>query len=73
MGWAGGSDIACVVIQQAKTHIKNKKARTKFYEAFYDVMTDHDWDTKGESERIDPLWDELLKDLHPDWYEEDET
>ena len=71
MGWASGSGIFTEVITSAKKFIKDKKARKKFYKNVMAAFEDHDWDTQQECEGLDPVFDELLRETHPDWYEDD--
>lgn len=60
MGWASGIDIAVGVIETIRDNVRTKATRRTIYEAFYEVMKQHDWDTEYESLGIDPVWDDLM-------------
>jgi len=72
MGWAGGTYVARPVVQAAKKYISDKKKRAAFYVAFNKAMEDADWDTQNEAEGIDPVFDAVLRKMHPEWYEDAE-
>ena len=71
MGWSGGSDIAGQIIESVMQNVDSKQIRKNIYITILRVMEDNDWDTQRECEGIDPVFDQLLKDKHPKWYEGD--
>jgi hypothetical protein len=62
MGWAGGSGLFGAVIKAAKRFIKDDKDRRKFYLATLPAFNDDDWDTQGECEGLDPIFDRILRE-----------
>lgn len=43
--------------------------RFQLYREIIPILEDEDWDTEDESVGIDPMFDEALQELHPEWYE----
>lgn len=72
MGWASGSGLFGEIIDAVKPVVKAKKARVKLYKKLISAFEDHDWDSQQECEGEDPAYDQALRELHPDWFEEDE-
>lgn len=66
MGWADGSEVMCGIIRVAKEYVP-ESTRKSFYLRVIGVLEDADWDTEDEAMGIDPLFDEALKEAHPDW------
>ena len=62
MGWASGSSLFIAVIKAAKRFIKDDKARRKFYLAILPEFDSHDWDTQGECDGEDPVFDKILRE-----------
>lgn len=72
MGWAGGSQIMNTIIGELQEHMPNEQARREVYGLLIETFEDMDWDTQGESEGIDPVFDATLRGMHPAWYEIEE-
>ena len=70
MGWASGSELFGHVITAAKKAIPDDAARAEFYKPVINAFEDHDWDTQNECEGDDPVFDKLMKEMHPEWYED---
>lgn len=64
MGWAGGSSIFKVIIEQAIKHVPDGK-RKEFYRPIYREFLDGDWDTENECFELDPEFTELMHDIYP--------
>lgn len=62
MGWASGSSLFTAVITGAKRYIKDDKARRKFYLSLMPEFNGHDWDTQGECEGQDHVFDKILRE-----------
>jgi len=71
MGWSSGSDIAEVVIRLVRRYVPKDKRRA-FFRSFVKEMYNHDWDGESDVEGRDPDFDAVLKELNPDWYDDDE-
>lgn len=69
MGWASGTYLAEPVIEAAKERISDQKSRAEFYKVFLAAMEDLDWDTQDEVIGIDDVFDAVLREAHPGWYE----
>jgi hypothetical protein len=68
MGWCSGSDIASAMIRAGKKYIPARH-RKAFYNDVINALEDHDWDCQGDVMGEDELFDEVLKERNPDWYE----
>jgi hypothetical protein len=47
------------------------ESRKAIYEILIPAMQDQDWDTEVDCMHEDPVYDDLLKELHPDWFTEE--
>lgn len=65
MGWASGSDLARVVIDNFPVRV-NQKDKRSFFKAFIEEMEMHDWDTEDEVFGLDEDFDAVLRELNPD-------
>jgi hypothetical protein len=74
MGWASGSRLAGELISAANMIISSESEREKFFEELIRLFEDYDCDTLDECVGIDPVFDELWNDMHPqdDYYEDDD-
>ena len=73
MGWSGGSEIADTLIDIISTEVKNKTTRKRMYIGIIEELENHDWDTQEESLGQDDVFDEALKELHPEWEEDEDN
>jgi hypothetical protein len=71
MGWARGSKLFSEVISAVRAHAPDEGVRKALYIKLIDAFEDFDWDTQDECVGEDPAYDEALKELHPEWYEEE--
>lgn len=62
MGWSSGSLVFCSVIKAAKKFIKDDAERRKFYLMTLPDFDGLDWDTQGECEGKDEVFDKILHD-----------
>lgn len=62
MGWNGGSDIMRAVIEVVKKEVPNAGKRMRIYRKILSAMEDEDWDTQGECEGLDIVFDEILEE-----------
>lgn len=72
MGWASGSRLFSEVIDVVQKHVLDEEERVNIYKGLIDAFEDADWDTQDECVGEDPAYDAALKELHPDWYDDDE-
>ena len=71
MGWASGSELLGDVILSTQKVVP-KRHRKELYKLFINHFEQFDCDTIGECTGLDPLFDQALKELYPDWFEEEE-
>jgi len=72
MGWASGVEIFDVV---AGALLDDKKEINKkeVLKSLINVLEDGDWDTQNDSDYYDhPLVQEIFKELHPNWFEDED-
>jgi hypothetical protein len=72
MGWSSGSRLFSDLIDSLKKHITDEDTRQSVYEDFIEAFEDADCDTLQECEGEDYAFDAALKELHPDWFEDEE-
>lgn len=71
MGWASGSGLLSDVILSTKKVVPAKH-RKELYKLFIDHFESYDCDTINECCGIDKQFDEALKEMYPEWFEEQE-
>jgi hypothetical protein len=59
MGWAGGTDVMCGIIEAAKTYFCNTP-RQVFYREAIKVLRQADWDCENECFGLDRDWDDAF-------------
>ena len=69
MGWNQGTGIARVVIREAQA-LKPVEQRERLYAAMIEALDDCDWDWPPEACGIDPVFDRVLKRVHPSMFDE---
>ena len=69
MGWASGSDIACAMVTAINEYVKDDIIKVKLYEVLIEELEQQDCDTLDEAMKIDPVYDEVILKLNPDWRE----
>jgi hypothetical protein len=72
MGWASGSALFHDLILSLQDAEVDAPTRAKIYDAMIEAFENMDWDTQQECEGEDPVYDKVLKERNPEWYEEDE-
>jgi len=72
MGWASGTDVAIPMIKSIQAHVGDGATKRRLYFDLIEILEAEDWDTQDEAERIDPIFDEVLKRMHPEWCREEE-
>jgi hypothetical protein len=70
MGWCSGSRLFGEVIDTVQSHVADKTARVDIYVDLIQAFEEADWDTQNECIGQDPAYDEALKFLHPDWFDD---
>jgi hypothetical protein len=66
MGWASGSELLGDVVLSTQKVVP-KRFRKELYKLFINHFEQFDCDTIDECKGLDPLFDEALKELYPDW------
>ena len=69
MGWASGVDIACAMVTKINVLVEDKEVKAALYYTLIDELENQDCDTLDEAMKIDPVFDEVLLSIHPDWKE----
>jgi len=69
MGWAGGTEVMLTFINLLKANVPDDDKRKQVYLGAIEALEDADWDTMEECEDRDPMFDEALRELHPEWGE----
>jgi hypothetical protein len=72
MGWSSGSRLFGDVIESLKKHVPDEESRQAIYIDLIDAFEDFDCDTLEECTGEDEVFDDALKEAHPDWYDEEE-
>ena len=69
MGWCSGTEIFDVAVGIL---LERKKADKEIIKALAEILEEHDWDCQCDSTYWDePLVQEVFRELHPKWFEED--
>lgn len=71
MGWNNGSEIMGAVIAAVKKEVGPYGQRFRIYKEIIPVFQDYDWDTEMECLGDDNAYDDALKELHPEEFEEE--
>lgn len=72
MGWSSGSLLFSNIIELLQKHVPDEEARQAVYVQLIDAFEDFDCDTLQECEGEDEAFDSAIRDVHPDWYEDEE-
>ena len=72
MGWGSGSRLMTDVIKKMLEKKIPAESRKAIYEILIPAMQDQDWDTEADCMHSDPVYDAVLIEQNPDWFEEDE-
>lgn len=67
MGWAAGTVVMRGILAAVRKHTPATRYRVALYRDLIRVLEASDWDTQQECLGIDPLFDEALGHVHPDW------
>ena len=69
MGWGSGSELMSKVIRGIRD--ESPEFKRKLYLMLIPAMQDHDWDTETDCLGSCPVFDAVLRELHPDWLEDE--
>ena len=73
MGWSSGSELMDKVIQGALEAMPfDVEARKTLYRRVIPAFEDADWDTPDECMDQDPAFDEVFKEVSPEWFMEED-
>lgn len=67
MGWASGSGVMNEIIEGVQG--LHPSTRGTLFRVVLDAFEGADWDTIDESMGIDPVFDGVVKDKHPEWFD----
>lgn len=70
MGWASGSELFGVIIDQAIKFVPRDQRR-EFYKPIYEAFRDRDWDTVDEC-LDDPEFIAAVMDVEPNYFDDSE-
>lgn len=71
MGWASGTQVAVDFITDPRVQLLEDKERKLVLEAMLEALQGHDWDCETDPFGIDWVYDEILKEKFPEWFDED--
>lgn len=72
MGWSSGTHLFDAVCGEVLVGRSKKIAKTDVIAILVAAMEDSDWDTHQDSEYWDhPVVQEVMRELHPDWFDDD--
>ncbi len=60
------------MIKAIKPNVQDKTVRKEIYRPIIIALENADWDTQDECLDEDEAYDELIKDMHPGWFDDDE-
>jgi hypothetical protein len=73
MGWCSGTDIFDAVAADVIDSELPEAAQERIIKTLINAMEDHDWDCQGDSDYYEhPLVQRVVKELHPDWFEDED-
>jgi hypothetical protein len=58
------------IIRLAMQYIPDIEARKGFYKAAIRTFEGHDWDTQYDAMNVDPVFDEVMRAINPELFEE---
>lgn len=71
MGWASGSQIYDEIIDCLLEEVEDKESRKRIHKKIILAFKNKDWDTACECLDKDEAFDEALREIDPDLFEED--
>ena len=71
MGWASGSIVMEKIVSFASKYVPDETARQSFYTEMISALEDQDWDCQDEFLGQDDAYDAAIKELHPEWCNEE--
>jgi hypothetical protein len=73
MGWCSGSQLFSDVIDVISQNVPDEEDRVVIYKGLISAFEEFDWDTQDECVGEDSAYDSALKELHPEWYEDEDN
>jgi len=71
MGWGSGYYLMEEVIRKMMADLVPDDTRKLIYGILIPAMREMDWDTEVDCMGVDPVYDNLLRSMFPDWFEDD--
>ena len=71
MGWCSGSEFMLFFLELADEYVDKDRRQDFIKQAVY-FLEDNDWDCQEDVIGEDSELDEILEELHPDWFDLDE-
>ena len=71
MGWSGGSRVMDGIIEALNCDNVglHPLQRSWLYMEIIPILEDEDWDTIDECMGTDAVFDQVVQELHPEWFE----
>lgn len=71
MGWGSGTSLFYDVICTLQVEITDATLRQRIYVKLIRAFMGHDWDNMQECMDYDPAYDAALREVEPEWFEDD--
>ena len=72
MGWSSGSRLFSDVISTISDNVKDDDARREIYRDLITAFEDMDCDTLSECMGEDAVFDEIFREMNPDFFDEED-
>lgn len=70
MGWSSGTSLVRRVIKATMANVEDSAVRQRLYVEIIRAFEDADWDNVDEAMGDDPAFDDAVRTLYPDWFNE---
>jgi len=72
MGWSSGSRLMSYIIESLDEHVDDMDTKRRIYLDLIEAFEDMDCDTLMECAEDSVEFKVALKEIHPDWFDEDD-
>lgn len=73
MSWSSATQIMSGVMNALLDWNANESCREAVYECLISPLQENDWDGERDILGIDPVYDRMLREQHPDWFEDEDS
>lgn len=70
MGWGSGAQLMSAIIRGLLKQNMDEPNREAVYRVLIPEFQGMDWDTEGDVIGQDPSFDNVLREMYPEWFEE---